>query len=61
MAAGEIEPQALADRAGKSLELRFSPTLRRVLNGTGVLLHTNLGRSPLVGSRESALDEILPG
>jgi L-seryl-tRNA(Ser) seleniumtransferase len=61
IAAGETEPRALTDRAGKSLELRFAPTLCRVLNGTGVLLHTNLGRSPLCLEALAALEAVLPG
>ncbi|MGH9399731.1 MAG: L-seryl-tRNA(Sec) selenium transferase, partial [Thermoanaerobaculia bacterium] len=47
MSAGETLPEALTRQAQRALERRFAPTLTRVLNGTGVLLHTNLGRSPL--------------
>jgi L-seryl-tRNA(Ser) seleniumtransferase len=61
IAAGETRPDALADRAGQALERRFAPTLRRVLNGTGVLLHTNLGRAPLCSDARAALETILPG
>lgn len=61
MTAGETAPEALAALAENALERRFAPTLCRVLNGTGVLLHTNLGRAPLSGQARSALDGVLPG
>ena len=61
MAGGETAPQALAALAESALERRFAPTLCRVVNGTGVLLHTNLGRAPLSGPARSALDGVLPG
>jgi L-seryl-tRNA(Ser) seleniumtransferase len=32
------------------LAKRFSPTLRRLINATGVLIHTNAGRAPLASS-----------
>ncbi len=31
----------------REIELQIQPRLRRVINATGVILHTNLGRSPL--------------
>lgn len=43
--AGAIIEEA-ARRAGKSL----APALKRVINGTGVVIHTNLGRIPLAAS-----------
>src|SRR3984893_4910241 len=44
--AGHISPDAVADTAVAALPVR-SASLHPVINATGVLLHTNLGRAPL--------------
>jgi len=41
----------LVARAGE----RLRPSLRRVLNGTGVVVHTNLGRAPLAQAARAAV------
>jgi L-seryl-tRNA(Ser) seleniumtransferase len=41
------EPGDLAGRLHGELRALRAPSLRRVLNATGVLVHTNLGRAPL--------------
>ncbi len=40
---------------------RSAPSLRRVINGSGVVVHTNLGRSPLANSAESAIHTVSSG
>ncbi|MGW0228368.1 L-seryl-tRNA(Sec) selenium transferase [Actinopolymorpha singaporensis] len=53
--AGQVEPEALVDVV--LAELPASATsLRRVVNATGVIVHTNLGRAPLSAAARDALD-----
>lgn len=40
-------PEALADLAERTLRVRLQPSLRHVVNATGVVIHTNLGRAPV--------------
>src|SRR5688500_16328063 len=39
--------EAVMARAGHALAARDTSSLRRVINATGVILHTNLGRAPM--------------
>src|SRR5579862_1331505 len=41
------DPGDLGERLRAELEALRRPSLRRVLNATGILIHTNLGRAPL--------------
>ncbi len=50
------EPGPLVDAVLSELAGARRPSLRRVLNATGVLVHTNLGRAPLA---EAALDRVV--
>jgi L-seryl-tRNA(Ser) seleniumtransferase len=40
---------------------RTQPSLRRVINATGVVLHTNLGRAPLADVAVRAIEEVAQG
>ena len=49
-----LEAQITAE-VGRRLERRARPSLRRVINATGVILHTNLGRAPLSATALEAI------
>src|SRR5262249_59937224 len=52
--AGDISPAAVADAAADSLP-PVAATLTPVINATGVLVHTNLGRAPLSAAARDAI------
>ena len=51
----------LTDRIGARLLRMQSPGLKKVLNGTGTILHTNLGRAPLGKEAASRVLETVSG
>ena len=52
---GEIAPEAVVDTVVASLGARGASSLTPVLNATGVVVHTNLGRAPLSDAARQAL------
>ncbi|MGH3038519.1 MAG: L-seryl-tRNA(Sec) selenium transferase [Gaiellaceae bacterium] len=51
----------LAARTADEVEARLRPSLRRVLNATGVVVHTNLGRAPLAEEALARVYEVAAG
>jgi L-seryl-tRNA(Ser) seleniumtransferase len=51
----------LAARARAWVEEARRPRLRRVLNATGVIVHTNLGRAPLAAAAREAVERAAEG
>ena len=54
--AAELAPEALASALSAAVAERLAPRLKRVLNLTGTVIHTNLGRALLA---DSALQHVL--
>ena len=57
----DVSADAVASRAAELLERSAARSLRRAVNATGVLLHTNLGRAPLSDAAQQALAEVAGG
>jgi L-seryl-tRNA(Ser) seleniumtransferase len=49
--------EAIRGRVVADVEARLAPSLRRVINATGVILHTNLGRAPLAATAIAQIAE----
>jgi len=55
------EPRDLTALLREELAAARAPSLRRVLNATGIVLHTNLGRAPLAPEALARVDEAARG
>jgi L-seryl-tRNA(Ser) seleniumtransferase len=47
--------QAVIERVGEVARIASSQRLRKVINGTGIVINTNLGRAPLAGAAVEAM------
>lgn len=54
-------PGTIAGMVADTLRSRARLSLRQVINGTGVVVHTNLGRSPLARSALEAIQRVAGG
>lgn len=57
----EVEQEALLQKTRKNLESLLELSLRPVINATGVILHTNLGRANLSRKAAQAVHHIMSG
>jgi L-seryl-tRNA(Ser) seleniumtransferase len=58
---GEDVSGAIIDSAGDLLRQEEAPSLKRVVNATGVVLHTNLGRAPLCRRAQERVAAVMAG
>ena len=58
---GKSAPSGSLDSNYRKKLLKIANSLRKVINGTGVIIHTNLGRSPLSTQMLAAMDELKDG
>ncbi|MCL4204024.1 MAG: L-seryl-tRNA(Sec) selenium transferase [Pirellulaceae bacterium] len=63
-AAAEVDlptPTELAERIARWIAAEETPNLRPVINATGILLHTGLGRAPMASAALDALVDVARG
>lgn len=58
---GHVDAEAVAARVVQRLDREVRPLLREVINATGILLHTNLGRAPVAEQAARAAYEAARG
>jgi L-seryl-tRNA(Ser) seleniumtransferase len=57
----EVSEDAVAAHAARLVAVKAQSSLRRVINATGIVVHTNLGRSPLSDAAVAAVAEVARG
>ena len=57
----DTDPHALLDALRALVKSRGSLSLTRAVNGTGIIVHTNLGRAPLCDAAIRAVAEVMAG
>ncbi|MFN6053792.1 MAG: L-seryl-tRNA(Sec) selenium transferase, partial [Planctomycetia bacterium] len=56
-----IAPNQMADQIALEIQQVAKPVFRKVINATGIVLHTNLGRSPMAPSAAKAAHDAACG
>ena len=59
--ASPLTDAAWADAIAAQVSVAIRPSLRPVINATGIVLHTNLGRAPLPGAALDAITRVASG
>jgi L-seryl-tRNA(Ser) seleniumtransferase len=57
----DVSEDAVAAHVARLVAVKAQSSLRRVINATGIVVHTNLGRSPLAEAAVSAVAEVARG
>lgn len=60
LAAADLHEESIHRRVAEGLARRAMPYYRRVINGTGIILHTGLGRAVLAPEAVEALAQLAP-
>jgi L-seryl-tRNA(Ser) seleniumtransferase len=53
----DLTPDSLLEHTSRDLQHTFQPSLRPVINATGIIIHTNLGRAPLSQAAQRAIQQ----